>query len=85
MRGKCKKCNRNTVLKDDGLCQKCWVKKNRPKKIKLEIRKTCIFCGWRRTWEAYKPNWKCDKCGKCQFEHESMKEFRGKDMLLESD
>lgn len=82
MRGMCIKCKRNTVLKKDGLCQSCWVKGDRKGKIKLKIKNNCIFCGWERTWKAYKSNW---KCGKCQFEHKSMEEFGGKDYLIESD
>jgi len=88
MRGICKSCGRNTIFKKDKLCQKCWYKDNKPKKTKLEIRETCIFCGTKWSEDPmgafpYKPNWKCHKCGKLQFEHEHYKEFRAKDYLVE--
>lgn len=75
MRGCCKNCSRDTTLVKDKLCQRC-LRRMETKLIRVDIRKTCIHCGLKRTWEVYHPNWKCG-CGKCQFEHESYEMFRG--------
>jgi ribosomal protein L37AE/L43A len=43
----------------------------------MEAHKKCLFCGKERDFRVYKLNWMCKHCLKSQFEHESMKKYRG--------